>query len=209
MHCSSLSSRRHHLLTNRSRRFKCVSAVVLTSALLGCTVGVAQAATPTRTGSHVVATAMQWRGTPYKWGGNTPGRGLDCSGLVQQAFKRNGRSLPRTASKQARVGTRVPSLASARPGDLVAFGSPAYHIGIYVGNGKMIHAPSTGDVVKVAKVYQTPTTIRRILPAGGSVAKQATSTKTLSAHQKHIIHLKNEATRRKLTASELRTLRAG
>jgi len=60
----------------------------------------------------------------------------------------------------------VPSLAQARPGDLVAFNDPVDHIGIYLGNGQMIVAPSSGDVVKVQDVYETPTAIRRVLPDG-------------------------------------------
>lgn len=170
---------------HRNRRcLKYAAAVIVSTALVATTVTVADAA-PARTGSSVVATAMKWRGTPYRWGGNTPGRGLDCSGLVQQAFKRNGKSLPRTARQQAKMGKRVASLKQARPGDLVTFGSPAHHIGIYVGNGKMIHAPRTGDVVKVAKVYRTPTSIRRIMPTSTA----STPKKKMSAHELHMHHL--------------------
>jgi hypothetical protein len=64
------------------------------------------------------------------------------------------------------MGTPVDSLADAQPGDLVAFGEPVDHIGIYAGNGLMVVAPKTGDVVKVQNVYDTPTAIRRVLPAG-------------------------------------------
>jgi len=115
-------------------------------------------------GDQVVADARRYLGVPYLWGGNDPAKGLDCSGLVQRVYKDLGIDLPRVSQDQARVGTAVPSLAQARPGDLVAFGTPADHIGIYIGNHKMIVAPKAGDVVKVEDVYRTPSTIRRVLP---------------------------------------------
>lgn len=112
----------------------------------------------------VLAAARKYLGVPYKWGGTDPRVGLDCSGFVQRAYADIGIKLPRVAADQARQGTKVPSLAAAKPGDLVAFGSPVDHIGIYVGDNKMIVAPRTGDVVKIQTVYRTPTAIRRILP---------------------------------------------
>jgi peptidoglycan DL-endopeptidase CwlO len=116
------------------------------------------------TGDAVVADARKYLGIKYVYGSNNPANGLDCSGLVQTVYKDLGVSLPRVAADQARQGTAVPSLAQAKPGDLVAFGSPVDHIGIYIGDNKMIVAPHTGDVVKVQNVYTTPTAIRRILP---------------------------------------------
>lgn len=79
-------------------------------------------------------------------------------------MKQHGISLPRVSQGQARAGTKVDSISQARPGDLVAFGSPVHHIGIYVGDGKMIHAPRAGDVVKISKVHINLTAIRRVLP---------------------------------------------
>ncbi|UWZ40707.1 transglycosylase SLT domain-containing protein [Dactylosporangium roseum] len=117
------------------------------------------------TGADVVSTARKYLGTPYVFGGNTPERGLDCSGLVQRVYADLGVGLPRVARDQARAGTAVASLAQARPGDLLAFGSPVDHIGIYAGGGRMIVAPHSGDVVKVQDVTTTPTAIRRILPS--------------------------------------------
>jgi soluble lytic murein transglycosylase-like protein len=64
----------------------------------------------------------------------------------------------------------VPSIDQARPGDLIAFGQPVDHIAIYVGDGKIIHAPRTGDVVKIADIHRTPTAIRRIVPETGSTS---------------------------------------
>jgi peptidoglycan DL-endopeptidase CwlO len=114
-------------------------------------------------GSRAVDAAKAYLGVPYVWGGTDPARGLDCSGLVQRAYADVGVQLPRVAADQARAGVAVPDLAHARPGDLVAFGSPVDHIGIYVGDGKMVVAPRTGESVKVQAVYRTPTAIRRIV----------------------------------------------
>jgi hypothetical protein len=115
-------------------------------------------------GDDVVAAAKKYLGVPYKFGGTNPECGLDCSGFVQRAYADLGVKLPRVAKDQAKMGTAVPSLAQARPGDLIAFHSPVDHIGIYIGDHKMIVAPKTGDHVKIQTVYTTPSTIRRILP---------------------------------------------
>ena len=119
----------------------------------------------TPSGGDVVSEAEQFLGVPYQWGGTDPSRGLDCSGLVQLAYGRLGIALPRTSQEQQQVGTPVPSLAQARPGDLIFYGSPAEHVGIYVGNGRMINAPHTGTDVRIDSVG-TPTSIRRVV--GGS-----------------------------------------
>ncbi|SFK40562.1 C40 family peptidase [Geodermatophilus ruber] len=97
-----------------------------------------------------INTAMAQRGKPYVWAASGPGS-YDCSGLVQYAFRAAGISLPHSSRMQSATGTPV-SRAEARPGDLVAFYSPVSHIGIYIGNGQMVHAPTSGDVVKVASV---------------------------------------------------------
>lgn len=116
------------------------------------------------TGADLVDAAKRYLGVPYLWGGTDPAKGLDCSALVQRAARDLGVTVPRTVSEQRYVGTEVPSLDQARPGDLIVLGGDR-HIGIYVGNGQMLHAPKTGDVVRIGKVYETPTTIRRLLPA--------------------------------------------
>jgi hypothetical protein len=129
----------------------------------------------TTTGSAVVADAQRYLGVPYRWGGTDPATGLDCSGLTQRVFADLGISLPRTAAQQATTGTPVASLADARPGDLVFFdygGTGIDHVGIYVGNGQMIAAPTEGERVRVQKVG-TPTAIRREVPAATSTGTAA------------------------------------
>jgi peptidoglycan DL-endopeptidase CwlO len=116
------------------------------------------------TGADAVDAASAYLGVPYRWGGADPQSGLDCSGLVQRAYKDLGIDLPRVAADQARMGAPVDSLAVAKPGDLVAFGTPVDHIGIYVGDGKMVVAPHRGEVVKIQTITATPTAIRRIIP---------------------------------------------
>lgn len=120
------------------------------------------------TGDAVVASARKYLGVPYVWGGTDPQKGLDCSGLVQRAYADLGIDLPRVSRDQAKVGTAVPSLDQARPGDLLAFGSPVHHIAIYAGDGKMIEAPRPGLDVRVTDVYDKPTAIRRVVDGGVS-----------------------------------------
>jgi cell wall-associated NlpC family hydrolase len=97
-----------------------------------------------------VDTAMAQRGKPYVWAAAGPGS-FDCSGLVLYAYKAAGISLPHSSLQQSRMGQAV-SRSELRPGDLVFFYSPVSHVGIYIGNGQMVHAPTSGDVVKVASI---------------------------------------------------------
>lgn len=97
-----------------------------------------------------VDTAMAQRGKPYVWAAAGPGS-FDCSGLTQYAFRAAGVSLPHSSRMQSQMGQAV-SRADLRPGDLVYFYSPVSHIGIYIGNGQMVHAPTSGDVVKVSSI---------------------------------------------------------
>ena len=121
-------------------------------------------------GDRAVALAKEYTGVPYRWGGTDPSTGLDCSGLTQLVYSKLGVTLPRVAADQARAGTSVASLDAARPGDLVFFGSPAHHVGIYVGDGKMIDAPHSGSTVGVHRLWGTPSSIRRVAPEGTGAA---------------------------------------
>ncbi|WP_460683157.1 C40 family peptidase [Modestobacter lapidis] len=109
-----------------------------------------------------VNAAMGKRGAPYVWAAAGPGS-FDCSGLVQYAYKAAGISVPHSSRIQATMGRAV-SRAELQPGDLIAFYSPVSHIGIYIGNGQMVHAPTSGSVVKVVSidVMGSITAMRRI-----------------------------------------------
>ena len=103
-------------------------------------------------GAAAVAAAASQLGTPYVWGGSSPG-GFDCSGLTMWAWRQAGVSLPRVTYSQRGAGTVVP-LSQAQPGDLV-FYSGFGHVALYAGGGQVIHAPRTGDVVKYSSVYMS------------------------------------------------------
>jgi cell wall-associated NlpC family hydrolase len=124
------------------------------------------------TGDDVVTAAKKYLGTPYVFGSTNPDKGLDCSALVQRAFADNGIRLPRLSWEQAKTGQPVASLAEARPGDIVAFDSPVDHVGIYLGDNMMIAAPKPGDHVKIQKVWEKPSHIRRIVSDTAQVAAQ-------------------------------------
>jgi hypothetical protein len=115
-------------------------------------------------GVDVVADAKKYLGIPYVFGSTDPAKGLDCSSLVQRVFKDLGVDLPRLVRNQRNEGTPVASMKDAKPGDLLIFDG-YQHIGIYVGDGKMLHAPQPGEKVKIGKVWEEPTSIRRILPS--------------------------------------------
>lgn len=115
----------------------------------------------TGVGVDALRVALSRQGSPYVWGATGPGS-FDCSGLVYWAYKQVGVTLPRSAAEQAGVGTEVPE-DQLQPGDLVFFYNPIHHVAIYVGGGKVLHAPQSGDVVKVAEMSGMPfTTARRI-----------------------------------------------
>ncbi|MEU5524362.1 NlpC/P60 family protein [Streptomyces sp. NPDC093250] len=101
-----------------------------------------------------VAAARSALGKPYVWGANGPG-GFDCSGLTQWSYAQAGVALPRTSQAQRYAGRQVP-LSQARPGDLVVYRSDASHVGMYMGNGQVIHAPYPGAPVRYDPVGMMP-----------------------------------------------------
>jgi len=101
-----------------------------------------------------VAAARSALGRPYVWGANGPS-GFDCSGLMQWAYAHAGVGLPRTSQAQRHAGRQVP-LSQAQPGDLVTYRSDASHVGMYVGNGQVIHAPYPGAPVRYDPVGMMP-----------------------------------------------------
>jgi cell wall-associated NlpC family hydrolase len=103
--------------------------------------------------SQVIAIAMQYLGVPYQWGGASPATGFDCSGFVMYVYAQIGVSLPHQAAAQYGYGVYV-SRDQLQPGDLVFFNGLG-HMGMYIGGGQFIHAPHTGDVVKISSLYDS------------------------------------------------------
>ncbi|MDR2825533.1 MAG: C40 family peptidase [Deltaproteobacteria bacterium] len=100
-------------------------------------------------GDAICRTLRTQIGTPYKYGGNSPSTGFDCSGLVRWAYQQYGIKTPRTAQEQAGYGRSVPK-SKLYPGDVVVFRVRGrYHTGVYVGNNNFIHSPRTGANVQV------------------------------------------------------------
>ena len=123
----------------------------------------APVAAPTAAAQVAVDTALAQLGDPYVWAGAGPDV-FDCSGLTQYAYAAAGVSLPHSSGMQSTLGYPV-SVADLRPGDLVFFYSPVGHVGMYIGNGQMVHAPTSGDVVKVTDLAYMPglTAARRLI----------------------------------------------
>ncbi|WP_329132092.1 C40 family peptidase [Streptomyces sp. NBC_00670] len=132
------------------------TASALTLAAVGGSIavpGVASQASAATTATKALHVAASKKGSPYQWGATGPHR-FDCSGLTLYSFKKAGKKLPRTAAAQYNK-TRHISSSSRKAGDLVFFhtGSYVYHVGIYAGKGKIWHAPKTGDVVRLQKLW--------------------------------------------------------
>ena len=109
-----------------------------------------QSSPASRGAGAAISAARAQLGKPYAWGGSGP-NSFDCSGLTAWAWRAGGVGLPHNAAAQQGMGRSV-SRGALQPGDLVFFGSPAYHVGLYIGDGMMIHAPTTGDVVKISSL---------------------------------------------------------
>lgn len=123
-------------------------------------------------GGSIADIALRYQGVPYVYGGTTPG-GFDCSGFVGYVYRQAGIGLPRTSWGQGSAGTQV-SAAEAQAGDIVYYGG---HVGIYLGGGKMIHAPQPGQSVSVVNVFGSPSYVRvanaETAPAVAAAATQA------------------------------------
>ena len=112
------------------------------------------AAAPAAARKSAMQKALGKVGSPYRYGAAGP-NAFDCSGLVTWAYKSSGKSLPRTSNAMSRVGTSV-SKSALQPGDLVFFYKPVSHVGIYIGNGKVVHASSRKSPVKVSDISRMP-----------------------------------------------------
>ena len=110
---------------------------------------------PRRAANDVTKEALAQVGKPYRWGGSSPRHGFDCSGLVQHVYREAlGIKLPRTSREMGTRGTKV-ARADLAPGDLVFFQTgrhPNSHVGIYIGRGRFVHAPSSGSIVRVEAI---------------------------------------------------------
>jgi cell wall-associated NlpC family hydrolase len=132
------------------------TASALTLAAVGGSIvapGLAPEAEAVTLSARALNIAASKKGSPYRWGATGPRR-FDCSGLTLYSFKRAGKILPRTAAQQYNK-TRHIAPQSRKAGDLVFFhsGSSVYHVGIYAGKGKIWHAPKTGAVVRLEKIW--------------------------------------------------------
>jgi cell wall-associated NlpC family hydrolase len=125
----------------------------LDPALLRGSISPGQFIVPPGAAGVAIQAAETMIGTPYHYGGTSPSTGFDCSGLMLWSWAHAGVNLPRTAAEQQQIGMLVPSESQLQPGDLVFFGSPAHHVGMYVGNGDMLDAPTTGQDVQIQPIF--------------------------------------------------------
>jgi cell wall-associated NlpC family hydrolase len=136
--------------------------VVATCAIAGAATLGACSPANVSTGNHAVNIAYQYLGTPYVYGGSSPG-GFDCSGLTGYVYAKLGKFLPRSAEAQYEATQHIPQ-SWAQKGDLIFFGSPGavYHVGIYVGNGIIEHAPHQGTTVEFARIWDGSYMVGRV-----------------------------------------------
>jgi len=130
-----------------------VLSIMLGLALAACASTPASTATAKAGGpahERAASHALKLVGAPYRYGGTSPNTGFDCSGLVQYSYRRAGVELPRSTEAQRRAAEPI-RRADLRPGDLLFFdqeGKKNSHVALYVGNGQMVHAPSSGKTVR-------------------------------------------------------------
>ena len=140
-------------------------------------------------GADVLATADNYKGIHYVWGGSSP-RGFDCSGYTQYVFKQLGVSIPRVAQAQSNFTQHI-SRSEAKPGDLVFFHSKSgyvFHVGIYAGNGQVWHSPRPGQSVRLENIWTSAVYYGRV-PQAAVGAEAAT---TIAEKTAELSTLKNE-----------------
>ena len=113
-------------------------------------------------GNHAVNIAHAYLGVPYVYGGASPA-GFDCSGLTSYVYAKLGKYLPRSAEQQFEYVQKIPQ-SWVQKGDLIFFGSPGaiYHVGIYIGNGMIEHAPVPGQVVSIMRIWTSQYYVGRV-----------------------------------------------
>lgn len=142
--------------------FALIAAALMSTLVIGAT-STSASALSTSKKDKVIKKAASLKGTPYRWGGTTPG-GFDCSGYTQYVFKKSlHKKLPRVAGGQAKAGHAIKKSRKHR-GDLIVFssGGRAYHVGIYAGKNKIWHASRPGKPVKKEKIWTSGYTVRRL-----------------------------------------------
>jgi peptidoglycan DL-endopeptidase CwlO len=158
---------------SRSRLFPFVLAVVVAGATAGSALAEGRGpstyvlAPPTKA-ERAVKVALGAVGTPYRWGGESPATGFDCSGLVRWAYGRVGIDLPHSSYALYSEGRRVRE-SQMEPGDVLVFDGLG-HVGLYIGNGKMVHSPETGRHVEVVRLAATNYGARLVAARGVVVA---------------------------------------
>jgi len=137
--------------SNRAAALSGVLATVLLAA--GCAGTPARRPESSDTRGPIAELALSMVGVPYRYGSADPREGFDCSGLVYYTFTSNGHAVPRTSQAQFNAARKIP-LAEAAEGDLVFFQDQEKpsHVGIYLGNGQFVHAPSSGGAVSIASI---------------------------------------------------------
>lgn len=137
----------------RQRRLVCAGLIAFTLVASGC--ATRHPPLHDKAANEVTLQALSQVGQPYRWGGSKPGEGFDCSGLVQYVYREAlGIELPRTSRAMSTQGTKV-DRQSLAPGDLVFFQTTRQrnsHVGIYIGEGRFVHAPSSGSLVRVEAI---------------------------------------------------------